>query len=968
MALSKAAPNKKLDGAQNTGPDPGALDLAAILSRVQAQAAADPFSNPILLFALDQILRMDRGELTLDGIENLVQRLSAQAFGARAQRLAHYLGETAVAANEAVITTLIEAQTRGRDFAEFGAALSCYAFGAVFTAHPTFSTSLHLARSLSELATGQTVNGNQLDQAERDARIEAATQLQHRPPAELSLMVEHAWATEALHHAHDALEVVHRAALRVARKHWPDDWTRLEPRLVTLASWVGYDQDGRTDVTWMRTMAARLTDKLVMIERHRGKIAELASAADGDLRSALEPLTVRLTTANATVTLQLQLLAAAERDPTMTAAFGRAMVSGREQALIEIAPLIALLDRAMQAAANDEQREAILVLRASLKGHGLGLAHIHVRLNASQLHNAARRQVGLETEPNDPANRRSYFNTINDLLERARPLAISFKSLNEERASAKRLMMTVAQIVKFIDAETPIRFLIAETETGFTLLAALYYARLFGVEDRIEISPLFETAEAFERGERVIDEALKSPHYRNYLARQGRLAVQFGFSDSGRFIGQMAATYRIERLRLRLAQLLERHGLNRLEVILFNTHGESIGRGGHPLTLADRLRYAAPPTSRGEFVRRGLRVKEEISFQGGDGYLPFLTPAGALACMRQFLTFVFDVSDETGNDPIYAAPDYTAEFFATVQQEFTSLVGDPDYAALLSLFGTNLLFPTGSRPVARESEDWRSHAKIEHPSQLRAISNNAILQQLGFMAVTLHGIGRAVAKDPELFKVMRERSARFGRALQMVVAAMEHTDLDVLRAYVNTVNPAMWLNGAGRTRRPARTKALRELARVTGRLERHDPLERVVRRLQADQQWLLEAIEPVESVARRRLLLLHGLRVAIIQRICLLATEIPTFSPQLGVTRDEILGLILELDVPRAVERLRRIFPRVEGDSDAHDDFGEKSQYRPEPALAYAIEHEALFAPMLRLFDLARRIGTAITYEIGALG
>jgi phosphoenolpyruvate carboxylase len=50
------------------------------------------------------------------------------------------------------------------------------------------------------------------------------------------------------------------------------------------------------------------------------------------------------------------------------------------------------------------------------------------------------------------------------------------------------------------------------------------------------------------------------------------------------------------------------------------------------------------------------------------------------------------------------------------------------------------------------------------------------------------------------------------------------------------------------------------------------------------------------------------------------------------------------------------------------DDYGEKSEYRPEPAFSYVIEHEALFGPMLKLFDLARRIGTAITYEIGAVG
>ena len=87
--------------------------------------------------------------------------------------------------------------------------------------------------------------------------------------------------TEALKRAHDALEGVHRTALRVAREHWPEEWTKLEPRLVTLASWVGYDQDGRTDVTWTRTITARLADKLEMIERHRRSVEELISGASG---------------------------------------------------------------------------------------------------------------------------------------------------------------------------------------------------------------------------------------------------------------------------------------------------------------------------------------------------------------------------------------------------------------------------------------------------------------------------------------------------------------------------------------------------------------------------------------------------------------------------------------------------------------------------------------------------------------
>ena len=79
-------------------------------------------------------------------------------------------------------------------------------------------------------------------------------------------------------------------------------------------------------------------------------------------------------------------------------------------------------------------------------------------------------------------------------------MPVDFGALLGEQASAARLMMTVAQIVKHVDGSVPVRFLIAETETGYTLLAALWLAKLFGVDRHIEISPLFETAEALERG------------------------------------------------------------------------------------------------------------------------------------------------------------------------------------------------------------------------------------------------------------------------------------------------------------------------------------------------------------------------------------------------------------------------------------------------------------------------------------
>jgi phosphoenolpyruvate carboxylase len=942
--------------------------LAEALNNLRQRLAVDPFANPIRLLALEVSASFDRRGGGVEELAQVVARLTADAFADRAARLANYLGVIDPAANELAVREILWQRAQGGDFEQFRALVESVVFGAVFTAHPAFTIRHELALALAELGTGQARDGKVLDQGGRARRMALVAGAAHGPESALTLDVEHAWSVEALRQAHGALEKIHRIVFQIARERWPQQWTRLTPRLISLASWVGYDQDGRTDLTWTGAIGKRLEDKHIALERHLASVRELQCAYGEDFRDKLTPVEQTLTTAAATVAEQLWLLAQCAGEPGRTARFARAMVSGRERALVRVGSLVELINAAMTAAPDDAAREHLLVMRASLRTHGLGLARIHLRLNSSQLHNAIRRQIGLETGPNDPANRRSYFNTVNDLLDRARPVNISFASLMEEWASAKRLMMTVAQIIKLIDCEMPVRFLIAETETGFTLLTALYYARLFGIEEHVEISPLFETAEAFERGHHVIEEALRSRHYRDYLKRQGKVAIQFGYSDSGRFIGQMAATFRIEHLRLRIAGLLQSQGLGGLEVILFNTHGESIGRGGHPLTLADRIRYVAPPVNRAEFQKRRIAVREELSFQGGDGFLAFFTPAGAFAALRQIVGFTLDAEPEAAGDPIYAAPDYAAEFFTIVQQEFASLVEDPDYAALLGLFGTNLLYKTGSRPEARETEGWAGPMVLEHPSQVRAIPNNAILQQLGFLANTLYGVGRAVTKDPEFFDTMLKRSPRFRRALDLVAAALEASDLDVTRAYIDTVDPRMWLTLCARVRSPLRAKAMRELAEVTEEFDKHDRLGCVLRRLQADYQQLGAAMKPASTRRRERLLLLHAIRIGLIYRLSTLAAEIPGFGPQHGVTRREIQARIMGLDVASAVARLATIFPRPDNASLATEDFGEDATYRGEPQLSYALDHTALFNPMLRLYDLARQISTAIAYELNAIG
>lgn len=917
--------------------DAATEDLLGLVGRARAAAAEDPFGNPVLSVALALSRRIDEAALDAESAGALIRRLADAAFRDRADRLARYLGETGTGQFARLAARIVRPDPADSPvpWAGYRAAVERPRFAAVFTAHPTFSMPFPTAALLARAA--------------HDEAARAMTPPAHRP-APVTLDEEFAQAAGAIAHARDAIDALVGALASAARTSWPDRWTTLNPAPALAASWVGYDTDGRTDIGWADTIRFRLRMKAI-------GLARLAAAAPPG------PLAGTIAAALAETDRQHALCPAGTApDPAAVQRFAQALIGGREAALTGIEPLRSQFDAAIAGAADDETRLGLVVARAGLVSHGLALAHTHVRLNAQQVHNALRHRLGFDATPEDRARRRGLIAAINAALETVRPVPVDFGALLAEQSSASRLMMTLAQILKHVDGSQPIRFLIAETETGYTLLAALWLARRFGVEERVEISPLFETPEGLEHGARVLEEALRSPHFRDYLRRTGRLCLQFGYSDSGRFVGQPAASFLIERLRLKLAEMLRRFDLGGLELVLFNTHGESIGRGAHPASLADRLEYLAPAQSRARFAEAGLSVREESSFQGSEGYLLFGTPALASAAVARIAEHVF-APTVAQDDPIYAEADYTAEFFGTVRAAVERLVLDPGYAALLGAFGPALLDPTGSRPAKRETDGMGGPAMISHPRELRAIPNNAILHQLGWLANTLHGLGQAVARAPETFAEMRARSPRFGRAMAMAAAARAAGDLDILRGYVATLDPGTWLDRAQRATRPGRREQLATVATALESLGLAAPVRRLFRRLQAD-GLALDAAWRTGS-ASDRLVAIHALRIAAIHRIWLLAARIPDFSPRHGVTRAALVSRILRLDVPAAVDLLEEVFPSLP-DPAAAMDFAEPAG--PREATTYEAEHAEILAPMRRWFALVREGSAAIVHEVGSFG
>ncbi len=955
-------------------------DLIEVLEGFQDRARVSHLESPIRQLALNVAQRLQAGEVGFDGLRDLVQLLTSNAFKYRAHRLNHYVGECDLGANQRGLRAMFEsmagdAEGRRLPFAEFRAKLEREAFGIVITAHPTFSVSEDLTRILAELATGIAADGSELSDADVEARVRSVVETRHGSPQQITLEEEQHFALMAIDNIHSALERVYATAVEVARDLYPDDWPSLRPRMLTVASWVGYDLDGRSDIGWATSFYRRLEVAHRQLQRYRDMLARVEAPVGG----SLENLRARLAQTAEGYEGELEMLRGNTDEIETVAAFSRHLADDTAERPTEVAPLIGLVEEALASGAglSDEARAMLCVMAAEMANFGLAFAHTHVRLNASQLTNAVRGLVQLEGSSTEAVDRRRYMRALTELLDEVKPVTINFGSVMGERTSAKRLFMLVAQFLKHVDAAEPVRFLIAECNTPFPVLTALYFARLFGVDHKIDISPLFETPIALLHGHEVVSELLDNPHYRDYVKRRGRLCIQTGFSDAGRYVSQVAASLAIERVRIKLARVLEKKGVEAVELVVFDTHGESIGRGAHPLNFHDRLDHVYPPASRAAFAAAGIPVKQEVSFQGGDGYVYFATPQLAFATVCRLLEHALrpTPADRSANDEFYRDADFSLDFFITVKDFNERLIDNPDYGAMLNLFGPNLLYPTGSRQVKRQ-HDGQGGVDQAHPSQTRAIPHNALLQQVGYLSNSMSGVGQAIARDQERFAEVLGSSDRLKRLISLVSYARNLSNLDVMDAYVALYDPVVWLRRACVEKDGRRARQMQRLSRLLKNAGRHERLSRVNRIFLND---TLDLDAGLRAGGAEHLLpdfaadcypdldLLHAVRIALIHEIFLMITRIPRFSNLQDVTIDEVLDDLLQLDVERAVGVLKRAFPYSHRVMDPAA-FGEPATYRSDEERGYEREHHELFDPILEIYDIVRRASAGITHIMGAVG
>lgn len=940
---------------------PGELDEIQLRDKLRAfrtHIPDTPGLNPIVSVAFDLSRRLEAGEITFEALRALATRLMDRAFVHRARDLRERVGYIDPAQTHKEFADFVEGLAKSMDFEAFAARWSRARNGIVFTAHPTFGLSEALSHRIVEMAVADEVDPN------------AVIGLPHRPDPNIDLAYEHSRAQKSISNFRDAYTELLQNFFSVAASRYGDKAFKLRPQLATVASWVGYDLDGRNDIKWTFSLLVRIKEKKAALNDIRERFLALRDLRgdDAEIQRLTRQLTGKLDLAIAAVDEHIDALERIGSDGFTLAEAANVITRAEGYNLVTTKPLIDLLDAMIEAAADREAKIALAALSGLLQATGLGTSHIHLRVNAVQINNAFRAFVH-EPWTRDLTERQALARIV-EMIRTAKPETVNFETLDLESATAIRQFALAAQISKHVDRDTPIRYLIAESESPATVLIALFFAKLFGISEIVDISPLFETPAALETGQRLIERLLAEEAYRDYVSVRGRLCIQTGYSDAGRFIGQIAADLALERLHHGLAEVVHKAKIPGVETLIFSTHGESMGRGAHPGPMRRRLRYVFSGEARWRFFRHGLPVKHETSFQGGDGYLFFDKKDFAA---RALTTIVLSGKDPgEGEDPFYTDVNLSLDFQLRLRDYQQRLFAHPGYRALLGAFGTNLLFKTGSRPVKRQGD----HASGRgDPARMRAIPNNAILQQFGYVANVVAGLGAAVGSERERFVDLAKRSPRLRPLIEMIARAKQLSSINAVGANAAPFDPGFWALRASWGREPDHVAAFKRLAANLLEDERAGAINGLAHYLRLDAIELHSILEDIGLEGgkipddhRLELDLLQAVRLALIMRIFILAAQLPRFTQTNEVSHDQIFRQALALEIPEVIGFMRQAFPRRVQAERSSAAFDETATYFPHSIEDYGRIETEILEPMEQAYELVREIGTGITHHWGAFG
>ncbi len=329
------------------------------LKTMRSQIPDAPGLNPIVNIGFYLSRSLESGKISFDDLKALSGRLMDRACVRRAERLREQIGyvnnQTTIREfSTFVAKTVGNGPDQEKAFAAFQDRWGRARNGIVFTAHPTFGLSEALSRRMVEIASGE-VQGDPV------------IGMPHRPDSPITLEYEHKAVQVCIQNLRDAFEELLNGFYSVAAAGFGERAYKFRPKIATIASWVGNDLDGRTDIKWTHSFVLKLQEKVAALHdvRTRFIILKHRLTDDVDAQRIARQIVAKLDLAIASAQKQLDSLNNAIDGKNKLSEAANIITEADAYNLTSPAPVLALIDQLIDAVRQPQSKRELPHWRAS---------------------------------------------------------------------------------------------------------------------------------------------------------------------------------------------------------------------------------------------------------------------------------------------------------------------------------------------------------------------------------------------------------------------------------------------------------------------------------------------------------------------------------------------------------------------------------------------------------------------------
>ena len=591
-----------------------ALELVEQVRHItRARRAGDPDAADQLSRIL-QSLSLDEKQILIKAFSNYFQLINIAEDQQRIRVLRER--ERAGTLRESVHSAIADLVAAGRSAGDVRSVLQTLRIRLVLTAHPSEAKRKEVLIKLRHVA-------DMLDQGERIDLLPRETELMQQA---LGAEIEELWQTRVIRARQttvadevdfglyfitstimDVVVDIYDDLRRALQDAFPDEsWEDL-PRVLRYASWIGGDRDGNPNVTVDATNQTLATLREAARETYIGEVRYLLDHLTQSV--ALEDLSEDL---RATLEQHDDLAQQYPGEPyrQMMNIIWHRLNSNVYRTGAELMHDLETVSNSL--AHHNSNRVAHVQLQRLMQKvslFGLHLLPLEVREDAALLGSAVAelfRLYGIadDFEALDEASRQAI---LTEQIRNPRPLFpqdVSALSENTQRIIATYQMIASAH--RRYEPAVIDTVIASMSRQPSDVLIMLLLSSEVGIDQQVQIVPLFETIDDLYNAPDVMAALFDNPVYHEYLVSIPRSIglrqqIMIGYSDSNKDGGYLASNWHLYQAQRQLAIRCEQYGV---VLELFHGRGGSIGRGGGP---TNRAILSQPPIS----LRGGIKITEQ---------------------------------------------------------------------------------------------------------------------------------------------------------------------------------------------------------------------------------------------------------------------------------------------------------------------------------------------------------------------